>query len=74
MAGVVLGRQGAETGELLAVFDGLRVEHEAMDAKEFNDDGTYKTGIDHVRRVQVVCRVSDASLAERGRPPHGICM
>ena len=37
--------------ELLAAFDALREKHEAMAAIEFNVDGTYKYGINQVRRV-----------------------
>ncbi len=36
--------------ELLAAFDALRAEHEGMDAAKFNHDGTYKGGINQVRR------------------------
>jgi hypothetical protein len=40
--------QGAGTRELLAAFDMVRMDHERMDAEEFNDDGTYKAGINQV--------------------------
>jgi hypothetical protein len=46
-----LWRQGAGPGELLADFDAVRATHEAMDPEAFNDDGTYKGGINQVRRV-----------------------
>ncbi len=45
--------------ELLAAFDEVGSEHEGMDPKEFNDDGTYKAGINQVRGVglsRVVCQ------------------
>ena len=42
--------QGAGVEELLAVLDAVRVQHEAMDPEMFNDDGTYKTGINQVPR------------------------
>ena len=35
--------------ELLAAFDALRAKHEGMAAIEFNNDGTYKGGINQVR-------------------------
>ncbi len=44
--------QGAGVAELLDAFDAVRGKHEGMDPKEFNDDGTYKAGINQVR---VVC-------------------
>jgi hypothetical protein len=37
--------------ELLAAFDAVHEKHEAMKPEEFNDDGTYKGGINQVRRV-----------------------
>jgi hypothetical protein len=37
--------------ELLALFDYVRATHEAMDPDEFNDDGTFKGGINQVPRV-----------------------
>ncbi len=43
--------QGAGVAELLAAFDEVGSEHEAMDPTEFNDDGTYKAGINKVRGV-----------------------
>ena len=46
-----LWRQGAGPGELLAAFDAVRATHEAMKPDEFNDDGTYKGGINQVPRV-----------------------
>jgi hypothetical protein len=48
-----LWRQGAGPGELLAAFDAVRATHEAMDPDEFNDDGTYKGGINQVPRVGI---------------------
>ena len=42
--------QEAECKALLAAFDALWAEHEAMAPGEFNDDGTYKIGINQVRR------------------------
>ncbi len=35
--------------ELLKAFDGLRAEHEGMTADTFNDDSTYKRGINQAR-------------------------
>jgi hypothetical protein len=35
--------------ELLKVFNELRLKHEGMDEKEFNNDGTYQTGNNEVR-------------------------
>jgi hypothetical protein len=37
--------QGVVWGDLLAPFDAVRGEHEAMAADKFNDDETYKAGI-----------------------------
>jgi hypothetical protein len=45
--------QEAGPGELLAAFDAVRKTHEAMKPDEFNDDGTYKGGINQVRRVGI---------------------
>ena len=45
----------------MAVLDAVRVEHEAMDPEMFNDDGTYKTGINQVPRRGM--------LRQRGRRP-----
>jgi hypothetical protein len=42
------GGQGAGVEELLRVFDAAGAKHEGMRAEEFNDDGTYKTGINLV--------------------------
>jgi hypothetical protein len=44
--------QGAGVAELLEAFDEVGKEHERMEAEKFNDDGTYKAGINKVR---VVC-------------------
>jgi hypothetical protein len=44
-------RQGAGPAELLAAFDSVRATHEAMDPDAFNDDGTYKGGINQVPHV-----------------------
>jgi hypothetical protein len=46
------GGQGAGVAELLEAFDEVGREHERMEADEFNDDATYKAGINQVR---VVC-------------------
>ncbi len=43
--------QGAGVAELLDAFDAVREKHEGMDPTEFNDDGTYKAGINQVRVV-----------------------
>ncbi len=43
--------QGAGVAELLKAFDMVREKHEGMDPKEFNDDSTYKAGINQVREV-----------------------
>ena len=43
--------QGAGVAELLEALDDLREKHEVMEATEFNDDGTYKAGINQVQRV-----------------------
>jgi hypothetical protein len=43
--------QGAGVAELLLAFDELRGKHEGMEPKEFNDDSTYKAGINQVRVV-----------------------
>jgi hypothetical protein len=48
---LTLGWQGAGVAELLDAFDAVREKHEGMDPKEFNDDGTYKAGINQVRVV-----------------------
>ncbi len=40
--------QGAGMEELLSAFDAVRATHEGMAAEEFNDDATYKAGIDQV--------------------------
>jgi hypothetical protein len=40
--------QGAGVAELLVVFDAVHTKHEAMDADEFNNDGTYQRGINTV--------------------------
>jgi hypothetical protein len=37
--------------ELLETFDEVRGKHEKMEADRFNDDGTYKTGINQVREA-----------------------
>ncbi len=37
--------------ELLEAFDEVRGKHEGMEAERFNDDGTYKTGINQVRKA-----------------------
>ncbi len=37
--------------ELLEAFDEVGKEHERMEADKFNDDGTYKAGINQVRAV-----------------------
>ncbi len=42
-------RQGAGVEELLGEFDVVRLKHENMEADAFNDDVTYKTGIDEVK-------------------------
>jgi hypothetical protein len=34
--------------ELLEAFDAVGKKHEGMDPTEFNDDGTYKAGINQV--------------------------
>ena len=53
-AGVCIpGWQGAGTAELLEAFDVLRFEHEARDVDKYNDDVTYKAGINEVRRGEV---------------------
>ncbi len=39
--------------ELLEAFDEVRAAHEAMPADAFNDDGTYKGGINTVRHVGI---------------------
>ncbi len=39
--------------ELLKAFDEVRGKHEKMDSKEFNEDGTYKAGINLVGAVRV---------------------
>jgi hypothetical protein len=44
--------QGLGVEELLAPLDAVRKVHEAMDAKEFNNDVTYKGGMAQVRRRQ----------------------
>ncbi len=36
--------------ELVGAFDVVRAEHEAMAAEMFNDDGTYKAGINQVNQ------------------------
>ncbi len=43
--------QGAGVAELLEAFDAVRGKHEKMDPTEFNDDATYKAGINQVRLV-----------------------
>jgi hypothetical protein len=43
-----LGRQGAGVAELLEAFDAVGKKHEKMEADKFNDDGTYKAGINQV--------------------------
>ncbi len=43
-----LGQQGAGVAELLEAFDEVGKKHERMEADEFNDDGTYKAGINQV--------------------------
>ena len=43
--------QGSGVEELLAAFDEVGKEHERMEADKFNDDGTYKAGINKVRAV-----------------------
>ncbi len=48
--GVAVG-QGAGVAELLEAFDEVGKEHEGMDPTKFNDDGTYKAGINKVRAV-----------------------
>ena len=40
--------QGAGVAELLEAFDEVGKEHERMDAEKFNDDATYKAGINQV--------------------------
>jgi hypothetical protein len=45
--------QGAGVEELLEAFDKLGSEHERMEAEKFNDDGTYKAGINQVLVVRV---------------------
>ncbi len=40
--------QGASVEELLAAFDEVGEKHEKMGADKFNDDGTYKAGINQV--------------------------
>jgi hypothetical protein len=35
--------------KLLSVFDEVRVKHEEMEAEAFNNDATYKLGIDEVK-------------------------
>lgn len=45
-------RQGAGVEGLLSALDAVRAEHEGMAAEEFNDDGTYKTGINQVMGVR----------------------
>ncbi len=42
------GLQGAGTEELLEAFDAVGSEHEKMETEKFNDDGTYKAGINQV--------------------------
>ncbi len=59
-------RQGAGLEELLLVFDTLRVEHELMDAGRFNDDGTYKKGINEVMESD---GWSGVSTPRHARPP-----
>ncbi len=44
-----LGQQGAGVADLLKAFDAVGKKHEKMDPTEFNDDGTYKAGINQVR-------------------------
>jgi hypothetical protein len=43
--------QGAGVAELLEAFDEVGKEHERMEAEKFNDDATYKAGINKVRAV-----------------------
>ncbi len=50
MTGAGRGEQGAGADELRA-FDAVRAEHESMAAEAFNDDGTYKSCINLVRRT-----------------------
>ena len=40
--------QGDLMAELLGAFDAVGAEHEGMAADTFNDDGTYKNGINQV--------------------------
>jgi hypothetical protein len=42
---------GAVVEVLLQAFDEVGKEHERMEADKFNDDGTYKAGINKVRAV-----------------------
>ena len=60
-------RQGAGVAELLAAFDALGKQHEAMEADKFNDDGTYKAGINQVPRDATVGR---GSVAGEGWATH----
>jgi hypothetical protein len=39
--------------ELLKAFDEVRMKHEKMGSKEFNDDGTYKACINLVGALRV---------------------
>jgi hypothetical protein len=50
-------------GELLAAFDAVRATHEAMDPDAFNDDGTYKGGINTVRHA--TCKGDIAQVCRR---------
>ncbi len=63
-----LWRQGAGPGELLEVFDAVRATHEAMVPEAFNNDGTYKGGINQVRRVP--CRGGIAHACAAGAVWH----
>ena len=42
-------------GELLLIFDKMRVEHEGMAPERFNDDGIYKGGINLVMWAHKDC-------------------
>ena len=61
------GLQGAGVDSLLKFFDEVRAEYEAMPASMFNDDATYKNGVNQVRIPQGAWGSSGMMCVGRGR-------